>query len=76
MTNINYKSLFMGIAHGLIIPLTIALLSKNILLGFAYYAIPLVAYESFAAHKEEGRVMFYSFSIFMSIVFLLALGGL
>lgn len=73
MTKNNQKSIFMGIAHSVIIPFVLILLTKNLFIGLLYYLIPIAAYETFASHKETGRTIFYGISLFVSFLILLAI---
>ncbi|WP_418180559.1 hypothetical protein ACNSOL_00020 [Aliarcobacter lanthieri] len=76
MTKINYKSILIGIAHSVIIPFILVYVSQNLLIGLAYYLIPLAAYETFATQKEESKAVFYTISIFISLLLLIAMGGM
>lgn len=75
MTKINYKSLLMGFIHSVIIPLILVYISKNLLIGLAYYLFPLTAYETIASEKTEGKTVFYGISIFVTLVIFIAIGG-
>ena len=76
MTKINYKSLLIGIIHSVIIPLLLVYVSINLFIGLAYYLIPITAYETFASQREESKAVFYTISIFISLVLLIAMGGM
>lgn len=75
MTKINYKSIFMGFAHSVIVPFILILVSQNLFVGLVYYIVPFVAYETIASEKE-GKAIFYVFSIFITFILLIAIGGM
>ncbi|MDX4028336.1 hypothetical protein [Aliarcobacter skirrowii] len=74
------KSGIMGFAHGSIIPFLLIFISKDIMVGLAYYMLVILAYETIAEHRTVGRIIFYSqalliFGLFTFMYVAIALYG-
>lgn len=66
------KSLMMGFVHSTIIPFLLVWITQNLLIGLAYYLVPLIAYETFASEKE-GKTVFYLVSLIITTFLFLVL---